>query len=125
MNNQNKSDLIELPPRIPEVQADGVSHWMDWQADMPRPITPAEAKELETFLSKNGISVCFFVGEGNHINIRIKQTPVVDYTQLYDASLRALFYLEKQIGNLVTIEGYPRSKWDIQFVFAKRFGALE
>jgi hypothetical protein len=34
-------------------------------------------------------------------------------------------YLEKQVGSVVTIEGYPRSKWDIQFVFAKRFGALE
>ena len=125
MSDANQSGAIEMPPRVPEVQNDGVSQWMEWHADMPREITPKETQGLEGFLSREEICVSFSVSTGNHINVNVKQTPAGDYTELYDASLRSLFYLEKQVGELITIEGYPRSKWKIQFIFARRFGALE
>jgi hypothetical protein len=98
---------------------------MEWHAETPREVTPKETHQLEDLLSQGGIRVSFRMAAGNHIEVKVKQTPIGNYTELYDASLRALFYLEKQTGNLIAIEGYPRSKWDIQFIFARRFGALE
>ena len=47
------------------------------------------------------------------------------YTELYDACLKAIVELEKYTGSLQAIQDLPRSKWERQFIFARRFGALE
>jgi hypothetical protein len=125
MSDRETNGLIEMPPRAPEVESDSTSHWMKWHAEVPTKVTALGVQQLQSFLSQGLISVRFRLADRNHIEVEVKQTPIGGYTELYDASLRALFYLEKWVGTLISIEGYPRSQWNTQFIFAKRFGAFD
>jgi hypothetical protein len=116
---------IKLAPPSPKLMTDGVSQWLRWQVDMPRDISSSEITELTDSLSRPGISTFFRTQSNRRLEVEVMQSPIGDYTELYDASLRAIFRLEKRVGALIAIEGRPRPDWNIQFVFANRFGALD
>jgi hypothetical protein len=80
---------------------------------------------LTASLEKPGFQARIITTELDQIVLRVRQLPQGDYTDLYDASLGALFQIERIVGSLVLIEGLPRDRWNKQFMFARRFGALE
>jgi len=45
--------------------------------------------------------------------------PEGDYTTAYDETFQLLRSLEKRFGKVVTLEGFPRKKWGMQFVISR------
>lgn len=83
-----------------------------------------DLRRLERALTKKGITVHFLPVDSTNMRVTVKQAPIGDYTELYEACIRALFRLEQLTGTLVNIEGIPRPKC-LQFVLIQRFGGLE
>ena len=124
-SRQKSSQRIETPPTAPTVEQDDTSCWMDWRLKLPRGLGPEEVPMLTASLEKPGFQARIITTELDQIVLRVRQLPQGDYTDLYDASLGALFQIERIVGSLVLIEGLPRDRWNKQFMFARRFGALE
>jgi len=124
-DDQYKEETIELPPPSPKLQTDGASQWMEWRAVVQRPPSPQEIERLEHSLARKGIHTHFSGDDSTSMRVEVKQSPIGDYTELYEASIRALYRLEQLTGTLVSIEATPRPKWELQFVITRRFGGLE
>lgn len=124
-DDQYKEEKIELPPPSPKLQTDGVSQWMDWSVTVQRPTSPQEIERLEHSLARKGIATHFSGVGSTNMSVEVKQSPIGDYTDLYEASIRALYRLEQLTGTLASIEDIPRPKWELQFVMTQRFGGLD
>jgi len=100
---------------------------MEWNATASRMPSPKQLAELAEALRRPGIVVSYaaMAEPCGSVKLVVKQAPAGEYTELYDACLKALFELEKIVGGLETIQGAPRSEWERQFMFARRFGAIE
>jgi hypothetical protein len=123
-HNENENILPPLP-RVPKARDEGNSRRMEWKATLARPILAAERDELAALLVQSRCQISVEYVTPRRVIIEVVQSPIGDYTELYDASLRSLYLLEKTVGTLLSIEGQSREKWDKQFMFARRFGALE
>ena len=124
-DNKCKEQKIELPPPSPALQRDDKSQWMEWGVTVPRQVSDEEKRELQDLLSLDTIRVSLEAVDAANLTVIVKQSPIGDYTQLYDTCVKALFHLEKRVGTLLAIEGLPRARWEGRFIVARRFGALE
>jgi len=59
------------------------------------------------------------------MRVTVRQSPIGEYTQLYEACIRALFRLEQLTGTLLSIENIARPRWETQFILTQRFGGLD
>src|SRR5258708_37363544 len=103
MSDKYKEEKIELPPPSPTLQQDSISQWMEWRTTVQRQPTEEELKELARSLVKTEIAVSFSLLDSNKMRIIVRQSPIGDYTLLYEASIRALFRLEQLTGTLLSI----------------------
>jgi hypothetical protein len=106
------------------MQNDDAYCWIAWTLDAESPIDREELHRLESELRREGVEISFAVRKGTTLEMKVAKTLPADHAELYDASLNAIHYLEMRYGRLHRIELQPRSRWERQFVLAKRFGAL-
>ncbi len=123
--NETKEERVELPPQSPKLEKDAVSQWMEWRVAVPRQPRKEELQQLEQSLVRGDISTTFSVVDSANMKVKVRQKPVGNYTELYEACIRALFRLEQVTGKLLSIEGIARPKWETQFVLTQRFGGLQ
>ena len=123
--NKKSNETIREGPTAPELQRDGNSQWMEWKIVVSSTPKQSELDQLAAAVGRTGMEVAYSIGKQFEIQLNVRQTPAADYTELYDACLNAIVELEKYTGSLQAIQGLPRSRWERQFIFARRFGALE
>ena len=120
----HRGQEIEMPPPSPTLQKDDASQWMTWIATVQRHLNSEEIQHLQQSVSTGNIVLSVDLLDDANVKLTVKQTPIGDYTELYQACFKALHRLEQCTGTLTAIEGIPRPKWEIQFVLAQRFGDL-
>lgn len=120
----HKGQQIEMPPPSPKLQKDNTSQWMVWRAAAQREPKAEELRHLEQSVSTGNIVLSVELLDDANVKLTVKQTPIGDYTELYEACFRALHRLEQCTGTLTAIEGIPRPKWEMQFLLVQRFGGL-
>lgn len=118
-------EKIEIAPSAPKLQGDGTSQWMVWRVTVPRQPRSDESARFDELASQEHIRITMQPTEAEIVHLIARQEPVGDYTELYLASIRALYHLEKLIGRLIEIEGIARQKWDVNFLTARQFGPFE
>src|SRR3954451_12982484 len=85
---------IELAPSSPVLQKDGESQWMDWDVAIKRELEEYERISIENVLPQKDFTVTIQMVSSAVVKLRVKQTPIANYTALYLASIRTLFQLE-------------------------------
>jgi Ankyrin repeats (3 copies)/Ankyrin repeat len=71
---------------------------------------------LSKKLSVNGITACCFKTDVNKMVCRCEFSGTLRHEIYLVTSLRNLLFIEKELGNLVSIEDRPRKYWKIRFI---------
>lgn len=116
MHAYNFASIKTLP--VPPVQkfANGTCG-MIWHLTLQRAVA---SKEYETAVKEAHNPQVSFASriKGAHVTVEVRFL-ADDYTAAYDATLRLVRHVEERFGQLESIEGVPRSQWDMQLMISK------
>ena len=116
MSEDNLSLIQTLPVPKVEKSPDGKCR-MIWRLKFKSALI---SKALDTVVkeAKNPKVSFSYQMEGSSMVVEVG-FPEGDYTTACDETFQLVRHLEERFGQVETIEGLPRTKWEMQFVISK------